>query len=100
MAEAIKFTEDELKSINELQVKYNQITMAMGQLTISKYNLELREEALKSTLEDTRNSEQELAKSLNEKYGAGTLDIESGEFTPTPTEDTPEATPEVVEEAS
>ena len=85
MADAIKFTEDELKSINELQVKYNQITMAMGQLTISKYNLELREEALKSTLEDTRNSEQELAKSLNEKYGAGTLDIESGEFTPTPT---------------
>ena len=100
MADAIKFTEDELKSINELQVKYNQITMAMGQLTISKYNLELREEALKSTLEDTRNSEQELAKSLNEKYGAGTLDIESGEFTPTPTEDPPEATPEVVEEAS
>ena len=58
MADAIKFTEDELKSINELQVKYNQITMAMGQLTISKYNLDLREEALKSTLEDTRNSEQ------------------------------------------
>ena len=96
MADAIKFTEDELKSINELQVKYNQITMAMGQLTISKYNLELREEALKSTLEDTRNSEQELAKSLNEKYGAGTLDIESGEFTPNPTEETTET----VEEAS
>ena len=50
MADATKFTEDELKSINELQVKYNQITMAMGQLTISKHNLELREEALKSTL--------------------------------------------------
>ena len=97
MADAIKFTEDELKSINELQVKYNQITMAMGQLTISKYNLELREEALKSTLEDTRNSEQELAKSLNEKYGAGTLDIESGEFTPTPST---EETTETVEEAS
>jgi hypothetical protein len=100
MAEATKFTEDELKSINELQVKYNQITMAMGQLTISKHNLELREEALKSTLEDTRNSEQDLAKSLNKKYGQGTLDIESGEFTPTPVEETTETTPEVVEEAS
>ena len=82
MADAIKFTEDELKSINELQVKYNQITMAMGQLTISKYNLDLREEALKTALADTRTKENELAKTLTDKYGKGSLNIETGEFTP------------------
>ena len=100
MAEATKFTEDELKSIQDLQVTYNQVTMAMGQLTISKHNLTLREEALKLSLEETRNSEQELAKGLNEKYGQGTLDIESGEFTPTPAEEATEETIETVEASS
>ena len=100
MANAIKFTEDELKSIQDLQVTYNQVTMAMGQLTISKHNLTLREEALKLSLEETRNSEQELAKGLNKKYGQGTLDIESGEFTPTPAEEATEETIETVEASS
>ena len=101
MADTIKFTEDELKSISEIQSTYNQVTMAMGQLSISRLSLDDREKNLISTLSDTRTKEQELAKELNDKYGRGTLDIESGEFTPTPEEETTEITPEVVvEEAS
>ena len=93
MAEEIKFTEDELKSIQELQGTYQQITLAVGQNTIAKQTLETREEALKTTLEETRTKEQELAKALNEKYGKGTLNIDTGEFTPIP-EESPEETPE------
>ena len=40
MADAIKFTEEELKSLQELQGTYNQITLALGQLNVSKYALE------------------------------------------------------------
>ena len=87
MTDAIKFTEDELKEIQNLQTSYNQITMALGQNTIAKHNIEAREEALKTTLEDTRKKEQEMAQSLNEKYGKGSLDIESGVFTPSSEED-------------
>ena len=47
MADAIKFTEDEVKSIQELQVTYNQITMAMGQLAINRLALDGREAQLK-----------------------------------------------------
>ena len=96
MADAIKFTEDELKSLQTLQGTYSQITMAMGQLSLSRLSLDAQEESLKTTLAETRTKENELAKELTEKYGKGSLNIDSGEFTPEPVE---EATPEVVEKA-
>ena len=91
MADAIKFTEEELKSLQELQGTYNQITLEMGQLSFSRINLDAQEETLKSTLAETRAKEQDLAKELTEKYGKGTLNVDTGEFTPTPEEDTEEA---------
>ena len=92
MANAIKFTEEELKSLQELQGTYNQITMAMGQLSLTRLGLDNQEEQLKTTLVDTRTKENELAKSLTEKYGKGTLNIDSGEFTP-------ETTPEIAKKS-
>ena len=94
MADAIKFTEDELKTISDLQTSYNQITMAMGQIAISKLNMEERETVIKSTLLDTRNKEEEIAKTFTEKYGKGSLDISTGEFTPAPEEETTEEAPQ------
>ena len=91
MENSIKFTEDELKSLQELQGTYNQITMAMGQLSLSRLGLDSQEEQLKTTLVDTRTKENELAKLLTDKYGKGSLNIDTGEFTP-------ETTPEVVKE--
>jgi len=93
MADAIKFTEDELKNLQELQGTYQQITLALGQLSVSKYAMEERENSLKQALLDTKTTENELANSLTEKYGKGTLNIETGEFTPESTPETPE-TPE------
>ena len=92
MAKAIKFTEEELKSLQELQGTYNQITLAFGQLSLSRLGLDGQEEQLKTTLADTRTKENELAKLLTEKYGKGSLNIDTGEFTP-------ETTPEVAEKA-
>ena len=88
MAKAIKFTEEELKSLQELQGTYNQITLAMGQRSLSRLSIDGQEEQLKVTLVDTRTKENELAKSLTEKYGKGTLNIDSGEFTPETTPET------------
>ena len=92
MADAIKFSEEELQSLQELQRTYQQITLALGQLSVSKYALVEREDSLKQALLDTKTKENELAKSLTEKYGKGTLNIETGEFTPTPKETTEETT--------
>ena len=82
MADAIKFTEEELKSLQDLQGTYQQITLAMGQISLSKIQLENREQSVLNTLNEVREKENELAKELTEKYGKGSLNIETGEFTP------------------
>ena len=89
MAKEIKFTEDELKSLGDLQVKYNGVTNKFGQLAIAKLNIEKQTEALEEEefkvheeLESIRNEEQELLQKITDKYGPGTLDPQTGVFTP------------------
>ena len=94
MADAIKFTEEELKSLQDLQGTYQQITLAMGQISLSKIQLENREKSVLNTLGEVREKENELAKELTEKYGKGSLNIETGEFTPITEEAAEEATQE------
>ena len=95
----VKFTEKELQTLNDLQVKYNTITNQFGQLAIAKLNLEKQTEVvndqefkLQEELEQAREQEQEILNDITEKYGPGQLDPQSGVFTPTteiqqPTED-------------
>ena len=85
-----KFTDDELKNIKELQQKYAASTDAFGRLRVQKLilnqqldQLEDAEIRLENDYTDLQKSERELVESLNEKYGAGSLDINTGEFTPT-----------------
>ena len=101
MAE-IKFTEEELKSIQEISQKSNDITNRFGQLAIAKINLDKQNESVETEefklheeLEALRTEEQEALNKITEKYGPGQLDPQSGVFTPTtevqaPTETTKE----------
>ena len=89
MPKEIKFTEDELKSIFDLQVKYNTVTNKFGQLAIAKLNLEKQQESVEEEefkvheeLEAVRTEEQEVLTGITEKYGPGTLDPQTGVFTP------------------
>lgn len=98
MADAIKFTEEELNSLQTLQANYQQITLAMGQISLSKIQLENREQSVLNTLSEVREKENELAKELTEKYGKGSLNIETGEFTPVVEETSEETTEEVAQD--
>ena len=89
MAE-IKFTEEELKSIQEISQKSNDITNRFGQLAIAKINLDKQNESVETEefklheeLDALRTEEQEALKEINEKYGPGSLDPQTGVFTPT-----------------
>ena len=89
MPKEIKFTKDELKSVGDLQVKYNTITNKFGQLAIAKLNIEKQHEVLEDEefklheeLELVRTEEQEVLSGITEKYGPGTLDPQTGVFTP------------------
>jgi len=91
MADAIKFTEEELQTLQNLQSTYNQITLAMGQVSLQKIQLEKREESILNTLSEVKEKENTLAKELTDKYGKGSLNIETGDFTPIVEEEAEEA---------
>ena len=86
----IKFTEKELQTLTDLQVRYNTITNQFGQLAIAKLNLEKQTEVvndqefkLQEELNQAREDEQGILNDITEKYGPGQLDPQSGVFTPT-----------------
>ena len=81
---ATKFTVEELKDLKELQVQMDNLTIQLGQLGLAKINLDNQETNLKTLVGQVRIKEQEIATKLSDKYGKGTLDVESGEFTPSP----------------
>ena len=92
MADEIKFTDDELKNLGAIQQSYQNIQSGFGQLKVQRILLEQQlnglEEAevnLESEYEKAQENERTFVKSLNEKYGPGSLNPETGVFTPTST---------------
>jgi len=78
----VKFEEEELNQLATLQNKTNQVVNAFGQLKIAELRLENQLENLKNELDSLRKEETNLADTLTKKYGKGTLNAETGEFTP------------------
>ncbi len=54
----------------------------MGQVHFELQSLTKEKDNLEAAFTDNRDNEVEFAKSLTEKYGKGSLDIETGIFTP------------------
>ena len=79
----IKFTQEEINSITELQNKTQSVVFQLGQLKLSEMQLESRFEELKQNLNLVEIEETTLAENFSKKYGVGSLNIETGEFTPT-----------------
>jgi len=86
----IKFTQEELDSLQGLSQGYDNIRNSMGNLEISRIQLEQRLEnlsdeklRLETEYSNLVSTEQKLVSELNEKYGAGNLDPATGVFTPT-----------------
>ena len=98
MAEEIKFTEDELKSFQDLQETYGKVQADFGALKVRRLVLEQQleeldnaDEAVHKAYTDNQETERKLVEELNEKYGPGSLNPETGVFTPTPQPEAEEA---------
>ena len=85
----VNLTQEELQSIKDLQSKYNQTILEIGaaeaQSIVFQENIEKLTEAKKGLVSDLKTIEQkesELVKSLQEKYGNGNIDVNTGEITP------------------
>ena len=78
----ITFSKEELEELVELKKDINQLSFDLGQLSINKIKLEENENILKKELYSIESKEKDLAKKLTKKYGKGSIDLETGTFTP------------------
>jgi|TARA_R100000081_G_C4752307_1_gene135082 chromosome segregation ATPase len=90
MSENKKFTTEELEKITALrdenQVKVGEFGQIELEILLTTQRLEALAEAknkLTKDYQDLQDKERDLIKELNEKYGAGQVDLNSGEFIPT-----------------
>ena len=86
----VKFTEDEMKSLQDLQTGYQDKQTILGQLAVQRILLTQQTDALETRIieveqeyQSIQQTERDLVKKLNEKYGPGQLDPATGVFTPT-----------------
>ena len=85
----IKFTKEELSSLQSLKESYSNIELSLGRLEVTRMQTEQRLEQiederlrLETEYAQTQVQESELVNELNEKYGPGNLNPETGVFTP------------------
>ena len=84
-----QLTTEELQSIKDLQSKYNQTIFEIGVAEAQRIalqeqvdKLEENKKQLVNDLATIEQKESELTKSLQEKYGTGSINPETGEITP------------------
>ena len=80
--EVKKFTKEELNSLKSFQLRMEEVIVRLGRVHLSKIKLNEQENMLKDEIKKIEKEEQELTQTLTNKYGRGSLDIETGNFTP------------------
>tara|TARA_Y100001963_G_C6690888_1_gene404582 strand:- start:156 stop:440 length:285 start_codon:yes stop_codon:yes gene_type:complete len=85
----IKFTQEELDSLLNLRNSFAQLELGFGKLEVARIQAEQRMEQiedeklrLETQYSEVKKQEQNLVVTLNEKYGDGNLNPETGVFTP------------------
>jgi len=84
-----KFSDEELNTVKEIQQEYVNIQNQFGQIAMTKIRIDdqmdniLRaEEENRKKLLEVQTKERKFLDGITEKYGDGTLNPETGEFTP------------------
>jgi len=73
-------TKEELETLRLLQQDFQNLQFELGEIEIIKIQIEERYESVKQTLKETQIKEQSFTKSIKEKYGDISLNVETGEF--------------------
>lgn len=81
MSNTVTLAQEELTQLRENQETLNTIALALGQTELQIYALTNSAQALKEKYDSTVQEQENLSKALSEKYGDGSVNLESGEFT-------------------
>jgi len=83
MPEEVKFTEEELTQVQNIQKSYVSVQNQFGQLKLAQIRLDEQEVDLEEALKTIQSEEKKFLDGITNKYGQGTLNPETGVFTPT-----------------
>ena len=72
----------DLNLLKNLQNETSQLIYQLGQIQIEKYRAEERENQMKQKLIELQKKEKEIAQTLTNKYGKGSINPATGEFIP------------------
>lgn len=83
-----KLDKKDLDAIQSIGKRYDELTTTLGNLEIEKFTLNIRLEEIEklhnselTKFETIRLQEQDLMADLKERYGEGSIDINTGTFT-------------------
>ena len=82
MPEEVKFTEEELKQVQDIQRSYQSVQNQFGQLKMAQIRLDEQEIELENSLKSIQEKEKTFLDGITDKYGQGSLNPETGVLTP------------------
>ena len=74
-------TQEELNELQDHLNKSQTLTLELGEIELIKLQLEVRYEEAKKILAELTKKEQEMNKTITDKYGKISLDYKTGEYT-------------------
>jgi hypothetical protein len=77
----IKLTTDEIKDLGDIRNNFSKITLMIGEIEITSKSLEMRKEELMASLRKLDEKQGDIKKKLEDKYGKGSVSLETNEFT-------------------
>jgi|TARA_R100001163_G_C4989780_1_gene142782 hypothetical protein len=89
MSEPVKFTEEEMSGVKDIQKQFFDIQRQFGQIAMARLrlqeqldNLDQSESDLVDQFNKNKEKENKFLDETTKKYGEGSLNPETGEFTP------------------
>ena len=80
MSEIKKLTPEELESVKSIKNDYTNLAISLGELELQKSNIDKEKQRLLDSQTQLIEKEAELAKILSDKYGNGSINLETGEI--------------------
>ncbi len=76
-------SKEEIDNLSSLQQQQDNFVIQLGQIEYQKNLLNQQKQKINQQIESFEQNQIQLAKQLEEKYGKGTVNLESGEFVKT-----------------
>ena len=74
---------EDLENLKKLQADMDNLVVVFGQVAIQELAIKKQKLSITDELDNLKVREVKLAKELSDKYGQGSLDLETGKFTTT-----------------